>query len=211
MGLLCAGCWTRPWLTVEALGFPTKTFDGYIGHADLGEGSDEDALAILAHVDVVPVGSGWKKEPFGAQIEDGKIFGRGTSDDKGPAVAALYAMAAVKQAGIPLKRKVRLILGCDEESGWEDIDHYNKVATMPRMGFSPDAAYPVINIEKGGYGLELRAAPSHEGLRILSFDVGERPNVVPGLATGDGSKAAGNSWKDSRCSAALWLAGGSRP
>ena len=167
----------------QALGFPTENFDGYIGHADLGEGADEDALAILAHVDVVPVGFGWKKEPFGAQIEDGKIFGRGTSDDKGPAVAALYAMAAVKKAGIPLKRKVRLILGCDEESGWEDIAYYSKVAAMPRMGFSPDASYPVINIEKGGYGLELRSELSREGLQILSFDVGERPNVVPGLAT----------------------------
>jgi succinyl-diaminopimelate desuccinylase len=164
-------------------GFATETFDGYIGHADMGEGDDEDALAILAHVDVVPVGFGWQKEPFGAQIEDGKIFGRGSSDDKGPAVAALYAMAAVKQAGIPLKRKVRLILGCDEESGWEDIAYYKKVATMPRMGFSPDAGYPVINIEKGLYGLELRAASSAEGLKILSFDVGERPNVVPGQAT----------------------------
>jgi succinyl-diaminopimelate desuccinylase len=165
------------------LGFAAETFDGYIGHADMGEGEDEDALAILAHVDVVPVGFGWQKEPFGAQIEDGKIFGRGSSDDKGPAVAALYAMAAVKQAGIPLKRKVRLILGCDEESGWEDIAYYKKVATMPRMGFSPDAGYPVINIEKGLYGLELRAAPSEKGLRVLSFDVGERPNVVPGQAT----------------------------
>jgi len=167
----------------RALGFPTEVFDGYIGHADLGEGDDEDALAILAHVDVVPVGFGWQKEPFGAQIENGKLYGRGSSDDKGPAVAALYAMAAVKQAGIPLKRKVRLILGCDEESGWQDIAHYNEVATMPRMGFSPDAGYPVINIEKGLYGLELRATPSAEGLKILSFDVGERPNVVPGQAT----------------------------
>ncbi len=167
----------------RARGFQSEIFDGYIGHADMGDGPDEDALAILAHVDVVPVGFGWQKEPFGAQVEDGKIYGRGTSDDKGPAVAALYAMAAVKQAGIPLKRKVRLILGCDEESGWQDIAHYNKVATMPRMGFSPDAGYPVINIEKGLYGLELRAAPADNGLRILSFDVGERPNVVPGQAT----------------------------
>ena len=165
------------------LGFETENFDSYAGHATLGEGSDEDALAILAHVDIVPVGDGWTKEPFGAQIENGRLYGRGTSDDKGPAVAALYAMAAVKQAGIPLKRKVRLILGCDEESGWEDIEYYKTVATMPRMGFSPDATYPVINIEKGMYGLTLSAPVSQEGLQVLRFDVGERPNVVPGLAT----------------------------
>ena len=166
----------------QALGMKTESFDGYIGHADMGEGSDEDALAILAHVDIVPVGDGWQREPFGAQVEDGKLYGRGTSDDKGPAVAALYAMHAVQQAGIPLKRKVRLILGCDEESGWLDIDHYNKVATMPRMGFSPDASYPVINLEKGMCGLELTAPASAEGLQVIVFNVGERPNVVPGLA-----------------------------
>ncbi|MHC1786001.1 MAG: Sapep family Mn(2+)-dependent dipeptidase [Christensenellales bacterium] len=166
----------------EALGFPTENFDGYIGHATLGEGSDEDALALLAHVDIVPVGDGWQREPFGAQIEAGRLYGRGTSDDKGPAVAALYAMAAVKQAGIPLKRKVRLILGCDEESGWEDIAHYHQVAHMPRMGFSPDATYPVINIEKGMYGLELSAPLAGDGLQLIDFCTGERPNVVPGLA-----------------------------
>ncbi len=166
----------------DKLGFTTEIFDGFIGHADLGEGDDEEALAILAHLDVVPVGSGWTLEPFGAQIKDGKVYGRGTSDDKGPAVAAMYAMKAVRQAGIPLKRKVRLILGCDEESNWKDIEHYKKVARMPRMGFSPDACYPVINIEKGMCGLGLTAPVTGEGLEILSFDVGERPNVVPGQA-----------------------------
>ncbi len=164
------------------MGFKAESFDGYIGHADLGEGDDEEALAILAHLDVVPVGDGWKHEHFGAQIENGKIYGRGTSDDKGPAAAALYAMKAVQLAGIPLKRKVRLILGCDEESNWKDIEHYNKVAHMPRMGFSPDASYPVINIEKGMCGLSLSARPSEEGLQVLSFNVGERPNVIPGQA-----------------------------
>lgn len=165
-----------------ALGFSTSNFDGYIGHAEFGEGPDEDALAILAHLDIVPVGDGWTVEPFEALVKDGKVYARGASDNKGPAVAALYAMAAVKQAGIPLKRKVRLILGCDEESGWKDIEHYQSVTTMPRSGFSPDAAYPVINIEKGGYFLTLKAMPAGEGLRVLRFNTGERRNVVPGAA-----------------------------
>lgn len=167
----------------EQMGFKTQNFDGYIAHADLGEGSDEDALAILAHLDVVPEGDGWKFPPYGAVIENGRMYGRGTSDDKGPAVAALYAMKAVKDAGIPLRRKVRLILGCDEESGWEDIAHYNKVATMPRMGFSPDASYPIINIEKGICRLELHGVLSNEGLQVIAFNNGERPNVIPGRAS----------------------------
>lgn len=167
----------------EQMGFKTQNFDGYIAHADLGESSDEDALAILAHLDVVPEGDGWKYPPYGAVIENGRMYGRGTSDDKGPAVAALYAMKAVKDAGIPLRRKVRLILGCDEESGWEDIAHYNKVATMPRMGFSPDASYPIINIEKGICRLELHGVLSNEGLQVIAFNNGERPNVIPGRAS----------------------------
>ena len=74
------------------MGMKTESFDGYAGHADLGEGNTRDALAILAHLDVVPAGDGWSRDPFGAQRIDGKIYGRGTGDDKGPAVAALYAM-----------------------------------------------------------------------------------------------------------------------
>ncbi|MDD4080464.1 MAG: Sapep family Mn(2+)-dependent dipeptidase [Eubacteriales bacterium] len=167
----------------RALGFKTRNVDGYVGEAWMGEGSDEDALAILAHVDVVPVGDGWTREPFGGTVEGSTMYGRGTSDDKGPLAAALYAMYAVKEAGVPLKRKVKLIIGCDEESGWEDIAYYKTVATLPRSGFSPDATYPVINIEKGGCHYNLTGSLSQEGLRILSFSVGERFNVIPGSAT----------------------------
>ena len=164
-------------------GFETRSYDGYIGEAWMGEGSDEDALVILAHLDVVPVGDGWTRDPFGGEIEGRLMYGRGTSDDKGPLAAALYAMHAVKEAGVPLKRKVKLIMGCDEESGMEDIAYYQKVATMPRSGFSPDASYPVINIEKGGCHYRLTGPLSEEGLQILSFNVGERFNVIPGSAS----------------------------
>ena len=167
----------------EKFGLKTQIFDGYVGHADLGEGSTRDALAILAHLDVVPVGDGWSRDPFGGQRIDGKIFGRGTSDDKGPAVAALYAMRAVKEAGVPLRRKVRLILGCDEECGSSDMAYYKKVAEMPRSGFSPDADYPVINIEKGGSHIRFTGELSKDGLQVLSMQVGERPNVIPGFAS----------------------------
>lgn len=167
----------------QALGFEVKDYDGYAGDAKMGTGSDEDALGILAHVDVVPVGDGWTREPFGAQLEGDILYGRGTNDDKGPLAAALYAMVAVKQAGIPLKRKVTLIFGCDEESGMEDMKHYKKVATMPRTGFSPDASYPIINLEKGMVGLELKADVPEDGLRVLELNVGERRNVIPGKAS----------------------------
>lgn len=164
------------------LGLPTQVFDGYAAHAEIGEGSDEDALAILVHLDVVPEGDGWRFPPYAAVIEDGRMYGRGTSDDKGPAVAALYAVKAVQEAEIPLKRKVKLIFGCDEESGSECIDHYKKVTTMPRSGFSPDASYPIINIEKGIIRVKLIGKTSDDGLQLLSFNTGERPNVVPGKA-----------------------------
>lgn len=185
---------TRALNDCRALGFSVRDVDGYAGHAEMGEGADEDALAILAHLDVVPVGDGWSVDPFGALIRDGKIYARGSSDDKGPAVAALYALYAVRQAGIPLRRKVRLILGCDEEIGWRDIAYYQEHATMPRSGFSPDACYPVINIEKGMHTLTLKAVPQGDGVRVLRFSTGERRNVVPGAAEatvrGDAALAA---------------------
>lgn len=166
------------------MGFAVEDLDGYAANVDLGEGDDLEALGILGHLDVVPEGDGWRYPPYGAVIEDGRMYGRGTSDDKGPVLAALYAMKAVKEAGIPLKRKVRMILGCDEETDWQDIEHYKQVAVMPRTGFSPDASYPVINIEKGICRLGLRAALNPaDGLKIIAFNNGERPNVVPGKAT----------------------------
>lgn len=173
----------------ERMGLKSEIFEGYVGHADLGEGSTRDALAILAHLDVVPAGDGWSRDPFGGQRIDGKIYGRGTSDDKGPAVAALFAMRAVKEAGIPLKRKVRLILGCDEECGSGDMKYYKWKNEMPRSGFSPDANYPVINIEKGGAHVQLIGKCSREGLKVISMQVGERANVIPGFAS---AKVLGN-------------------
>lgn len=165
----------------KTLGFDVRDFDGYAGDIRMGE-IGADPLAVLAHLDVVPAGDGWKTDPFTPTQVGDRIFARGTSDDKGPAVAALFAMLAVKKAGIPLKREVRMILGCDEESGWEDMDYYRAHCDMPRSGFSPDASYPIINTEKGVLHIELRAPFSAEGLFVKEIHVGERFNVVPGEA-----------------------------
>lgn len=165
----------------KALGFEVRDFDGYAGDIRMGA-IDADPLAILAHLDVVPAGDGWRTDPFTPTQEGDRIYARGTSDDKGPAVAALFAMLALKKAGVPLKREVRLILGCDEETGWDDIAYYKAHCDMPRSGFSPDASYPVINTEKGVLHLSLRAPFAADGLCVKKIQVGERCNVVPGEA-----------------------------
>lgn len=132
----------------EFLGFRTKDYDGYAGEVTFGEGED---FAVLAHLDVVPAGDGWTHEPFGGEIdyENKRIWGRGAMDDKGPAVITLYAMKALKDEGFRPNRKIKLIVGCNEESGWACIDYYKAHAKMPEEGISPDANFPVIYAEKG--------------------------------------------------------------
>lgn len=141
-----AACLERFLAIARDMGFETRNYDNYIGEVVFGEGKD---FAILAHLDVVPAGAGWAHDPFGGEISDGKIWGRGTMDDKGPAVCILYCLKALKDEGFTPKRKIKLILGCNEESGWACIEHYKKVATMPEEGFTPDANFPVIYAEKG--------------------------------------------------------------
>ena len=131
---------------LERLGMRPRDIDGYCCDAEIGEG--EETIAVLAHLDVVPAGDGWTHDPYGGEIVDGRLIGRGTSDDKGPGVAAMFAMKAIVDAGIPLRRKCRLILGCDEESGMEDLTYYEEKIGLPDMGFSPDANFPLINTER---------------------------------------------------------------
>lgn len=139
----------------KSMGFETHNYDNYAGEVVFGEG---EPFAILAHLDVVPAGEGWSRPPFAAEINDEvseggvegmKIWGRGTMDDKGPAIATLYAMKALKDEGFTPRRKIQFIVGCNEESGWKCIEHYKKVAKLPDEGFSPDASFPAIYAEKG--------------------------------------------------------------
>jgi len=162
----------------------TENFDGYAGHAEYGEG--EEIIGILVHVDVVPEGSGWSYNPYGGEIADGKIYGRGTNDDKGPAVAVIYGLKAVMDSGIKFNRRVRIIIGCDEESGrWNCMKHYFKHAEMPMCGFSPDADFPIINSEMGIliFNLEKEFEKAGEnccgGLSIKRIYGGNKVNMVP--------------------------------
>lgn len=158
------------------LGFNTSNLDGYAGCIDYGEG--EEMLGVIAHLDVVPEGEGWVHPPYAAEIADGKIYGRGAMDDKGPAIAAIYALAAIKNANIPLRRRVRIILGTNEETGWGCMNHYRNVAEIPTLSFSPDADYPVVNSEKGICHLNVKCAAKTE----VRINGGTRANVVCGKA-----------------------------
>ena len=131
----------------EELGFKTKNIDGYMGYAELGDG--EDYVGVFGHLDVVEVGEGWINPPFSGHIEDGKIFSRGVLDNKGPIMAALYGLYAIKESGLKLNKKVRIVFGTDEESGFKDLDYYLSKEKPPIMGFTPDCKYPVVYGERG--------------------------------------------------------------
>ncbi|MGG3560314.1 dipeptidase PepV [Neobacillus rhizosphaerae] len=166
-------------------GFIPKNVGNLAGHLEFGSG--EKLLGILCHVDVVPEGDGWTSDPFGAEIRDGKIFARGALDDKGPTMAAYYAMKIVKELGLPLSKRVRMIIGTDEESNWRCVDHYFKHEEMPTLGFAPDADFPIINAEKGiadfdivqkKYSVDMNEAM----IEVENFVSGKRYNMVPDLA-----------------------------
>lgn len=181
----------------EKEGFITKNVDGYAGHIEWGEG--QELVGVLCHVDVVPEGEGWSSDPYAAEIRDGKIYARGALDDKGPTMAAFYALKIVKELGLPLKRRVRLILGTDEESDWQCVHHYFEQEEMPDMGFAPDADFPIIYAEKGIANFflvknKLSEVTSHAEnqqstapisttpIYLHSFQSGKRVNMVPDRA-----------------------------
>ena len=166
----------------ELLGFKTVNVDNMIGYAEYGTG--EEMIAVLGHLDVVPEGEGWTYPPYAAEIHDGKIYGRGTTDDKGPLIGALYALKAIKDLNIPLKRRVRVFFGLNEETGSQCVKHYvDKGEEMPVCGFTPDAEYPIINGEKGIVTCKYKRKLTQEGNLILkSIRGGLAANVVPDYA-----------------------------
>lgn len=158
--------------------FETKNFDNWAGHIEYGHG--EELLGVLGHVDVVPAGTGWETDPFEPVIKDGKIYARGASDDKGPTMAAYYAMKMIRDLDLPVSKRIRVIIGTDEETGWGCMDYYLKVAETPDFGFSPDAYFPIINGEKGNVTVDLKFGNENGAAdQLLSFDAGLRVNMVP--------------------------------
>jgi succinyl-diaminopimelate desuccinylase len=173
------------------LGFATTNLDGYIGYAEYGQG--DEYVAVLAHMDVVPDGDGWTYPPYGAEIHDGRIYGRGAIDDKGPAMAALYALKAVRDANLTLGKRVRVIFGCSEETGGPDVEHYLLREKEPVSGFTPDAYFPAIYAEKGLMSFDMSKNLTDDisdniseeprgDIRIISLQEGTAYNIVPDKA-----------------------------
>jgi succinyl-diaminopimelate desuccinylase len=166
----------------EALGFETVNVDNMIGYAEYGTG--DEMIAVLGHLDVVPEGDGWTYPPYGAEIHNGKIYGRGTTDDKGPLIGALYALKAIKELNIPLRRRIRVFFGLNEETGSKCVKYYvDKGGKMPVCGFTPDAEYPIINGEKGIVTCKYKRKITQYGNMLLkSINGGIAANVVPDYA-----------------------------
>jgi succinyl-diaminopimelate desuccinylase len=165
----------------DKLGFKTKNIDNYAGYVEIGQG--QEMVGVLAHLDVVPEGEGWTYPPYEAVINDGKLYGRGILDDKGPVIMTMYAMKALLDAGIQLNRRIRLILGTNEETNWQGIDYYLKHEEAPTMGFTPDADFPAIHGEKGIMDMvfekKIKEQLNDGGVEILSLSGGLRANMVP--------------------------------
>lgn len=165
----------------QKMGFRTKNLDGYCGYIEFGEGND--LVGIIGHLDVVPASleDGWSSPPFEATIRENKIYGRGSIDDKGPVVASLYAMKILLDSGKKLNKRVRLILGLNEEKDWKCIRYYKEIGEeIPTISFSPDADFPCIYAEKGVLSIHLKHPFSIPNKEILEIDCQNNPlNVVP--------------------------------
>ena len=162
----------------EKLGFRTKNIDGYCGYLEFGEG--KEILGIIGHLDVVPADNTWTYSPFNAKIDNGKIYGRGAIDDKGPVVASIYAMKTVMDT-CKVNKRVRLILGLNEERDWKCIEYYKQKEELPTIGFSPDADFPCIYAEKGLLNVHITgASPTSQDISIIEIDdQNNAMNVVP--------------------------------
>jgi predicted dipeptidase len=179
-------CLTEALVICEELGMTTYHDPaGFYGYADYGQG--EELVGILCHLDVVPEGNLtlWKTNPFEGVVKDGVIYGRGSQDDKGPTIAALYAFKAVVDAELTFNKRIRFIFGADEETLWRCMDQYNLNEEAPTMGFVPDGVFPLTYAEKG----LLQAKLIGPGSNNLALHCGEASNVVPGKASYTGQDA----------------------
>lgn len=180
-----AHCLEKILSAAKEMGFSVKNNGGYYGTADYFpencNAADGARLGILCHLDVVPAGDGWSYPPFECTEKGGMLYGRGTTDDKGPAVSALYALFAVKELGVKLNNGVRLIFGTNEENGSADIEYYKRHDIMPTFVFTPDAEYPIINCEKGMARTVCQC--DFYGNDIIDLNGGQVINAVPSEAS----------------------------
>lgn len=162
----------------ERLGFKVKNCGDRVGYIEYGEG--DETVGVLGHLDVVPVGEGWQYPPFGAEIHDGRLYGRGVLDDKGPVIGAIFALKAIRDLELPLDRRIRVLFGTDEECGSTCVRHYiDSGEEMPTVGFTPDAEYPLIFCEKGTTNVRLGGKVRDKGnIRVLRLTGGVASNVV---------------------------------
>ena len=169
------------WILSRAreMGLRVENAEGYAGHAEWGEG--EEYCAVLAHLDVVPAGFGWTASPFSLDERAGCLYGRGTADDKGAALAALYCLWRLKENGVVGKRKIRVIFGCGEECGMEDMKHYFAREPLPVFAFTPDSDYTVCNREKGILQIKYSGPGETDGV-VSEFCAGAAVNAVPDCA-----------------------------
>lgn len=160
----------------KSFGMRAEDVPGKYAYIEIGAGPR--LIGILSHLDVVPAGDGWTQDPFGGEIVDGKIYGRGTTDDKGPTIAVLYAMKALKEK-TTLSARIRLILGQTEENGeWRDIEAYTDAEEIPECGFTPDGDFPAIQNELGAMVFQVQMPQSG----FLQGEGGTAPNMVPARA-----------------------------
>ena len=160
----------------KALGLEIKNFDNYAISMTVKD--KETVLGILSHLDTVPASpEDWEHPPFACTVDDGFIYGRGAVDDKGPSVAVLWAVKALKELNVPMTKGFRIIFGGNEEQGCEDIAYYQTKEAFPPMVFTPDGSFPVLNCEKGMIHLTF-SAPFEDG-DIASITAGAVINAIP--------------------------------
>ncbi len=167
------------------MGFRAWAFEDQVGIAEFGDESLPEMVAVLAHVDVVPAGDGWSCDPWLGKVEDGMVWGRGVADDKGPAVSALFALKALRDEGVRLKRRVRVLVGTNEELGSKAVARYVESGQeLPVAGFTPDSGFPLVHGEKGIVNVTcyLPFAAGGDGIKVLSIDAGVAANAVPDRA-----------------------------
>ena len=169
----------------QEMGFQTYLDpEGYYGYAEIGQG--EELLAVLCHLDVVPAGDleDWQTPPFEATLKDGWLIGRGVQDDKGPSLAALYAVKSLLDQGFAFTKRIRFIFGTDEETLWRCMNRYNQIEEKADLGFAPDSSFPLTYAEKGLLQVKLHGP----GWEDRPLQAGRALNVVPDKATYKGER-----------------------